>query len=97
MPPVPGRCTQRSSNAVRVAAAMALAEIGEDAREAVPALIKTMDDKDVEVRGAAVFALGEIGPAARAAVLALTRRLKDDDADIRKAAALALGKIQESE
>ena len=92
-PPWPTR-SKDTSNSVRVAAAMALAEIGGDAREAVPALIKTLDDKDVEVRGAAIFALGEIGPDARASILALTRRLKDDDPDIRKAAALRWGRFR---
>ena len=44
---------------------MALGEIGPDAREAVPALIALVKDKEVEVRGAAVYALGEIGPPAK--------------------------------
>ena len=76
---------------------MALAEIGPAARDAVPALIETLKDREVEVRGSAVYALGEIGPAARAALPMLGVLLKDDNADIRKAAAIALGKIQEGD
>ena len=78
----------------REAIAATLAEIGPDAKEAVPALAAALTSPEVEVRGRAAFALSEIGPAAKSAVADLAKLLKDDDADVRKAAALALGKLQ---
>jgi HEAT repeat protein len=74
---------------------MALAEIGPDAKDAVPALIAALKSKEVEVRGASAHALGEIGSGAKSAIDALTQVIKnDDDADVRKTAVLAIGKIQ---
>jgi hypothetical protein len=55
-----------------------LARIGSDAEEAVPALIRVVEqDADPQVRKAAAFALGQIGPKAEAAVPALTRMLRE--------------------
>src|SRR5439155_5502063 len=77
--------------AVRQNAAYALGEIGQAAKDAVPALLKALKDEDTEVKKYAMGALGEIGPDAKAAVPALIETLKDDD--LRYHAASALGGI----
>lgn len=62
-----------------------------EASQAVPALVKALDDPDSKiVREAVVKALRSIGPAAAEAVPALTRVLEDRDAELRSSAALAL-------
>jgi hypothetical protein len=58
------------SNARRYAAS-ALGGIGPEAKEAVPALITTLKDQNVDVRRYAASVLGEIGPPAKEAVPAL--------------------------
>lgn len=78
---------------VRLDAAQALAQLGAEAREAVPALTKALDDKDPEIRCAAVIALGEVGPSARVAVAELARKLSDSDWFVCVAAAQALAKL----
>ena len=50
--------------------------MGPDAREAIPALVKALSDRDNRVRQASVKALGAIGPAATPAIPVLTRALK---------------------
>src|SRR5262249_22050969 len=55
----------------RLEAARAIAEMGPAAKDAVPALIAVLKDKNREVRKAAAGALGKIGPAAEPAVPAL--------------------------
>ena len=45
-------------------AAIALGQIGEEAKAAVPALTTLLGDKAAENRAAAAFALGEIGAGA---------------------------------
>ena len=75
---------------------MAIGKVGPGAKDAVPALIDALKDKESGVRGSACFALGEIGPAASAAIPALSRVVtQDEDPEVRRAAALAIGKIQE--
>ncbi len=80
-------------------AADKLAEMGPRAAQAVPALIRTMqDDSDWDerynqVRRAAARALGEIGYAARAANPALIEVLDSYDYKVRLEAVKALGKI----
>jgi HEAT repeat protein len=49
------------------------------AKDAVPAMIETLKDKDTGVRKSAALALGLIGPAAKDAVPALIEALKDGD------------------
>ncbi len=53
-------------------AVRALGRFGSSAADAVPALIKTLDDEMSWMRNDAVIALGKIGPAAEAAIPALT-------------------------
>jgi HEAT repeat protein len=61
---------------MRVAAAMALENMGPAAAGAVPALINALGDGESRVRQTAVKALGNIGPAAREAVPVITRAVK---------------------
>src|SRR5262249_40159735 len=51
----------------RIRAALLLAKLGPDAKKAVPALVRALDDKDPFIRDAAASALGRIGPAAKEA------------------------------
>ncbi len=78
---------------VREAAAQVLAQIGPEAKMAVPVLTKMLGNKDWKIRHRAVRALGKIGPEAKPAVPALTKMLNDKDWNIRYAVADALGKI----
>ena len=81
---------------VRMAAAMALEEIGPRAAVAVPDLIQTLErDRREEVRRAAAEALGSIKPTALEAISVLTRALDDQSAYVRWAAAKALNAITE--
>lgn len=78
----------------RIAAIDALAEMGRDARAAVPALSKAVTlAGDAESRWRAARALAAIGPAAAAAVPSLIQALGDQDPMVRAYAAHALGKI----
>lgn len=77
---------------VREAAAQALARMGLEAAEAVPALIKAIGT-DVTENPAAARALGNIGPAAAPAVPALAAALKHGNRFLCFEAARALGKI----
>lgn len=67
------------STAVRLQAALALAELGPAAREAEAALILTARDPDPELRYAAVAALGATVPDSKAAIEQLGRSLADED------------------
>jgi HEAT repeat protein len=49
--------------------------MGSDAKDAVPHLVKLLDDPDESVRKAATRTLGRIGPPADQAVPALVRTL----------------------
>jgi hypothetical protein len=62
---------------IRRRGAEILARIGSDAEEAIPVLIRLVEqDPDLQVRKAAAFALGQMGPKAEAAIPALTRMLR---------------------
>ena len=64
---------------VRQYATRVLAKIGEDAIDAVPALIQTLQDPEEIVRVSAAKALGSIGEGAVDAVPALIPLLQDQD------------------
>jgi HEAT repeat protein len=49
--------------------------MGADAKDAVPQLVRLLDDPDPAVRKAAARTLGRIGPAAQEAVPALMKSL----------------------
>src|SRR5262249_17511644 len=68
---------------IRNEAAVALGELGPEARESVPALTQALEGEAKYLHRHAAAALGKIGPAAGAAVPALTRALKDNDEDVR--------------
>ncbi len=79
--------------ASRKEAVEALAAIGPDAKAAVPALLKALDDNAAAVRVGAIVALGRIGPGAKPAVPKLLEALMDQDKDFRLAALQSLGSI----
>lgn len=78
---------------VRYRAATLLSQIGPQARNAVPALIRTLSDNEPLVIQQSAIALGEIGPEASNAVPALVEALKNGNEFVRTAATGALGKI----
>lgn len=74
----------------RQRAASCLGLLGEDARKAVPDLVKLMKDPSEQVRIQASFALGHIGASPDSAVPALVSCLIDASAEVRTTAAEAL-------
>jgi len=82
--------------AMRGDAAVALAAIGPDAAEAVPALSKLLggDEKEASLRYAAVYALGRIGAAAAPVAETLRGLAKSDDELMASVAVWALLKIE---
>ncbi len=75
---------------VRVVAAASLGEIGPAAKNAVPALVQALSEKDREMRKHAATALYMIGPAA---VPGLVEALRDNNQEVGVWAATALGWI----
>jgi len=74
---------------------MTLGGMGPDAKDAVPALVAALKDRDPSVRAAAAYALGQIGPDARSALKdleALTRQ-----GAVRDVASKAIKQIAPSE
>ena len=69
---------------MRRAAAEVLGGLGPAAKDAVPDLVKLLDDPDEGVRWAAASALGGIGPAAKDAAPDLVKLLKDPDEGVRR-------------
>ncbi|HVU87244.1 MAG TPA: HEAT repeat domain-containing protein [Pirellulales bacterium] len=87
--------SERAENAyrpwgIKETAVDALGRIG---TQAVPTLVKTLDDPNPRVRAEAARALARIGPEATEAVPALMARLDDPDEDVRQASARALGQV----
>jgi HEAT repeat protein len=75
-------------------AIVTLGKIGPAAKDAVPQLIKILDEKDSDLPRLAAVALGRIGPAAKAAAARLLKlSISDPDEDIREAARTALQRI----
>ena len=82
----------------RMSALDLVGEIGPDAKEAVPALIKVLKRaKHVQIRHTAAETLGKVGPNAKEAIPALIEALKDTERVLgfctTEAAAKALKKI----
>ena len=69
--------------------------VHDEARRALPVLIRALEDKDPQVRSGAAVALGELGSEAASALPALKQALSDKDSQVREAAAKALGKIND--
>jgi len=67
--------------------------IGPEAKAAVPALVKTLEDSDTNVRWSAAEALGHIGPVTDEVMPALVKTLRDTNPNVRWFAAWALGEI----
>ena len=82
--------------ATRGDAAVALAAIGPDAAEAVPALSKLLggDEKEAALQYAAAYALGRIGPAAAPVAESLRGLAKSDDELMASVAVWALLKVE---
>jgi HEAT repeat protein len=78
----------------RCTAARALGQMGPQAREALPALIQALQDREAMVRDAVADAIGCIGPDAPDAVLALMQALADTNSFVQATAAKALKKIE---
>jgi HEAT repeat protein len=92
--PALSQATKDKDGSVRAWAALALGEIGPDAKEAVLVLIKLVRDPEEGCRNDACIALGDIGPAAKDALPALRIALNDPSKDVRQFAKLAIDKIQ---
>ena len=76
-------------------AAMALAAVGGDAADAVPALREALSVKNEKLQEQAAHAVGAIGPAAAPAVPDLTQLLTSKIGTVRASAAEALGQLGE--
>lgn len=79
----------------RAKAADDLAQAGESAKAALPALIKALSDDSKEVRWRAARTLGGFGAGAESAVVPLIKALSDPDSQVKAYAAFALGAIGE--
>lgn len=73
--------------------AMILGHLGPVAKDAAPALIEMVGDKNPHARREALMALGGIGPDAEAAVPAATQAIADADEKVAYAAYYTLGRI----
>ena len=80
---------------VRASAARRLAMVQPAPMEAIPVLIKMLNDKETESRRAAVAALGSFGHLAKDAVLPLNASLSDPDPAVRSLAEESLKQIQQ--
>jgi uncharacterized protein (TIGR03067 family) len=78
---------------VRIFAAILLGKIGPGGRDAIPALIASLQDPALNVKHAAFEALQKIGLDAKDTVTALLPTLKQDDARARAFAAAQLGNL----
>jgi HEAT repeats/PBS lyase HEAT-like repeat len=81
------------ASVLRAGAAWDLVELGPAAKEAVPTLIKALNDDDLYVRLDAAAAFGRIGRDAAPAVPALAKALSDQHGGVRYNAALSLGRL----
>jgi len=79
---------------VRAWSAQAIGGIGPDAGDAIPTLIRLLNDHD-RARGSACIALRGIGPGAKEALPALRNALSDPDEAVRRFAKQAIEAIQD--
>lgn len=85
---------RKKSWEVHKAAVITLGRIGPYAYEAVPVLMRELDDDSPEARVSVIIALGEIGRHAYKAQHRLIALLRDEDENVRRYAAWALGKME---
>ncbi len=72
---------------IRAASALELERYGPRAAEAIPALIRCLDDREPDVRRASASALGQLGPSAVVAIPTLAKLAESDaDEQVRQAA-----------
>jgi len=91
---VPRLCKALKHDRACYWACLVLAEIGPDAKAAVPHIKDVLKHEDPVVRLQALVTLGEIGPASEQLVPDIVGVLENDDFDgVRYGAAFALGKI----
>ncbi|MBN2138965.1 MAG: HEAT repeat domain-containing protein [Sedimentisphaerales bacterium] len=76
--------------AIRMVAALILADLKDSRDIAAPALVRTLEDKDPAVRAAAVIALGKLDVNDDKTIEAVTAMLEDENEEVRAAAADAL-------
>ncbi len=69
---------------LRIASALALANVGPDAKAAVPALTELLSDQEAAVRAYAAYALGKVGNASETTIAALIKVALDSDATVRR-------------
>ena len=77
----------------RIIAVRTLPQRKGDAAKIVPALIKSLKDKQGDVRRSAAIGLGYFGEQAAEAIPALQAAQKDRDARVREAAGVAISRI----
>lgn len=82
---------------VRVHAATVLGTMGEEAVEAVPALMDLLASEEVQDRRVAALALGGIGPDAAEAIDALVEAANDEDERLADLASWALEQVDLAE
>ncbi len=90
---VPGLKAALKDEKARYWALVILRDIGPAAKDAMPEIIETLNDKRPEIRREAVLTLGAIGEAAKSAAPDLVKLLKDDNTDV--AATFVLGELGE--
>jgi len=88
------RALEHPKGVVRYHAALALSDIGPNAKAAVPGLVRLFKDRDEMIRMMAVDAVRKIGPDAKAVLPAVLQRLKDRHLGTRRAAVDALGTLR---
>src|SRR5262249_40811646 len=91
LPQLIAALNERNGVVFRSGVAEAMARIRD--KNAVPALIKALEDQDKVVRRTAAQALGVIGAKDADAVSGLIKAIGDDDGFVRRSAAEALGKV----
>lgn len=87
------RTLKHESSDVREEAAIALADVGPSAKDAVTALVEALKDPHEKVRDKAAEGLGNIGPQASGAIPALIEVIRNGPATLPFRAADALGKM----
>ncbi len=87
---------KKTDTSLRCFVVRAVGSLGKEGKDAVPDLVKCMDDNNLEVRLAAIEELGQVGPDAKDALPALTTAAQDPRDKVRRAAQEAIKKIKET-